>query len=231
MPIVALLAGLLAVTSARTARGTDLRSAGRTNVTDLIRQAENRVATDNAQVKQLQSNVAGQTDRLAQSDATIAGINALAAPLKQPAGLVAMTGPGVTLTLDDAHPAVQPGDPDVANAIVVHQSDMQGAINSLWAGGAEAISVMGQRLVQTSAIRCVGSVLLLNGRVFSPPFSIAAIGPADSMRNALNQSMDLKQYRKDAQTYGLGYDLNDQDKISVPAYDSPISLSYASTGG
>jgi len=230
VPVVALAAGLLAATTAHTARGTDLRSAGRTNIADLIRQAESRVATDNAQVSQLQNSVAGETNRLAQTDATIAGINATAAPLKQPAGLVALTGPGLTLTLDDAHPATQPTDPDVANAIVVHQSDMQAAVNSLWAGGAEAISVMGQRLVQTSAIRCVGSVLLLNGRVFSPPFSIAAIGPADSMRKALDRSMDLTQYRKDAQTYGLGYDLNDQDKISVPAYDSPISLNYASSG-
>ena len=221
MPVVALLAGLLAATTAHTARGTDLRSAGRTNVTDLIRQAESRVATENAQVKQLQDSVAAETNRLAQSDATIAGINSSAAPLKVPAGLVAMTGPGVTLTLDDAHPATQPTDPDEANAIVVHQSDMQAAVNSLWSGGAEAVEVMGQRLVQTSAIRCVGNTLLLNGRVYSPPFSIAAIGPADSMRNALDRSMDLKQYRKDAQSYGLGYDLNDQDKITVPAYDAP----------
>ncbi|HEX2904520.1 MAG TPA: hypothetical protein VHO01_13785, partial [Jatrophihabitans sp.] len=105
VPVVALLAGLLAATTAHTARGTDLRSSGRTNVTDLIRQAESRVATDNAQVKQLQDSVAAETNRLAQSDATIAGINASAAPLKVPAGLVAMTGPGLTLTLDDAHPS------------------------------------------------------------------------------------------------------------------------------
>lgn len=231
VPVVALGAGLLAATTARTARGTDLRSAGRTNVPDLIRQAEGRVAADSAQLKQLQASVAAETDRLAASDATIAGINASAAPLKVPAGLVSMTGPGLKLTLDDAHPAVQPTDPDEANAIVVHQSDMQAAVNALWSGGAEAVMVMGQRLVQTSAIRCVGNTLLLNGRVYSPPFSIAAIGPADSMRKALDRSMDLKQYRKDAQTYGLGYDLNDQDKISVPAYDAPIALSYASAGG
>ena len=90
---------------------------------------------------------------------------------------------------------------------------------------------MNQRLVQTSAIRCVGNTLLLNGRVFSPPFSIAAIGPADSMRTALDRSVGMQQYRKDAQTYGLGYDLKSQDKISVPGYDAPISLSYAAIGG
>jgi uncharacterized protein YlxW (UPF0749 family) len=231
VPVVALLAGLLAATTAHTARGTDLRSAGRTNITDLIRQAEARVASDNVQLKQLQSDVAAQTDRLASSDAGIAAINDGSVPLKEPAGLLAMSGPGVTLTLDDAHPTDPVTNPDEANAIVVHQSDMQAAVNALWSGGAEAMMVMNQRLVQTSAIRCVGNTLLLNGRVYSPPFSIAAIGPADTMRDALDRSIGLKQYRKDAATYGLGYDLNSQDKISVPAYDLPIGLSYASIGG
>ncbi|MFL6161896.1 MAG: DUF881 domain-containing protein [Jatrophihabitantaceae bacterium] len=230
VPVVALLAGLLAATTAHTARGTDLRSAGRTNIPDLIRQAEGRVASENEQVKQLQNDVAAQTNRLAQSDATIAGINASAAPLRTPAGLVPMTGPGLTLVLDDAHPAVPVTDPVEANAIIVHQSDMQAAVNAFWAGGAEAVMVMNQRLVQTSAIRCVGNTLLLNGRVFSPPFNIAAIGPADAMRAALDRSTGMRQYRKDAQTYGLGYQLKTANKLSVPGYDAPIILSFASIG-
>lgn len=230
VPVVALLTGLLVATTAHTARGTDLRSAGRSNVADLIRQAEARAAVEDNQVRQLQHDVATATDRIAQSDRTIAGIGAGAAPLRVPAGLVAMAGPGLKLTLDDAHPVQPPTDPNTANAIVVHQSDMQAAVNAFWAGGAEAIMVMGQRLVQTSAVRCVGNTLLLNGRVFSPPFSIAAIGPADAMRAALNRSVGLQQYRKDAATYGLGYDLTSEDQISVPGYDAPIGLSYATTG-
>jgi uncharacterized protein YlxW (UPF0749 family) len=231
VPVIALLAGLLLATTARTARGTDLRSAGRSNITDLIRQAEAKVATDDNEVKQLQRNIADATNLRAQSDQQVAGITNGAAPLRVPAGLVAATGPGLTLTLDDAHPSVQPTDPNEANAIVVHQSDMQAAVNAFWSGGAEAIMVMDQRLVESSAIRCVGNTLLLNGRVYSPPFNIAAIGPAGPMRDALDRSTGLRQYRKDAATYGLRYDLNGEDKISVPAYDAPIGLSYAQAGG
>lgn len=230
VPVVALLAGLLGATTSFAARGTDLRSGG-TDVAGLIRQDEAKVAAEDNTVKELQRSVADATNKLAQSDQTIAGINSSAAPLRVPAGLVAMTGPGVTLTLNDAHPAVQPTDPNEANAIVVHQSDMQAAVNALWAGGAEAIMVMDQRLIQTSAVRCVGNTLLLNGRVYSPPFSIAAIGPIGTMRAALNQSVGLQQYRRDAATYGLGYDLNSEDKITVPAYEAPIGLNYASVGG
>jgi uncharacterized protein YlxW (UPF0749 family) len=230
VPVVALLAGLLGATTARTARGTDLRSAGRSDVADLIRQAETRGANDDTVVRQLQRSVAGSTSKLSQSDAGIAAITAGVANLRVPAGLVPMSGPGLRLTLDDAHPAEQPTDPEIANASVVHQSDMQAAVNSMWAGGAEAVMVMDQRLVATSAIRCVGSTLLLNGRVYSPPFSIEAIGPASSMRQALDQSTGLRQYRQDAATYGLGYDLTGEDKINVPSYDAPIGLTYAAVG-
>ncbi|HEX8304464.1 MAG TPA: DUF881 domain-containing protein [Jatrophihabitans sp.] len=231
VPVIALLAGLLAATTATTARGTDLRSAGRNDLTDLIRQAQTRVASQDNLVRQLQREVAAATDRSARSDERIAAIKARAQPLLVPAGLVAMTGPGLTVILDDAHPAEPETDPAKANALVVHQSDMQAAVNALWAGGAEAIRVMDQRLSPTSAVRCVGNTLLLNGRVYSPPFVISAIGPATGMRIALNESIALQQYRKDADAYGLGYQVDEHDKIEAPAYDAPIGLSYAAVGG
>jgi uncharacterized protein YlxW (UPF0749 family) len=229
VPVVALLAGLLAVTTAHTARGTDLRASGSTDVADLIRKAETKVAASDARVKQLQSDVAGSTDQLAQSDARIAAIKSAAQPLQQPAGLIAMTGPGVTVTLNDSHQTIT--DPNVdLNALLVHQSDMQAAVNALWAGGAEAMMIMDQRLIATSAVRCVGNTLLLNGRVYSPPFTIAAIGPQNAMRGALDASYNLAQYRKDAKSYGLEYKVDNQNKIDVPAYDAPIGLSYAVAG-
>jgi uncharacterized protein YlxW (UPF0749 family) len=229
VPAVALLAGLLLATTARTARGTDLRSAGRSNVADLIRAAETRGASLQQQVQQLQGQVAAATDRLAQADTGVAAIDGQAAPLRDPAGLTAMSGPGLTVTLDDSHSTIT--DPNVdPNWLVVHQSDMQAAVNALWAGGAEALQVQDQRLIQTSAIRCVGNTLLLNGRVYSPPFTIRAIGPQQAMRRALGASPDLAQYRKDADSYGLKYRVNDENRLNVVAFDAPIGLNYATIG-
>ncbi len=229
VPVIAVLAGLLVATTAHTARGTDLRSAGRTNIADLIRTAEARVSGDTARVTDLQKQIADATDQLAQSDAGIAEIKAKSQPLTGPAGVIAMTGPGLTVTLDDAHPAVV--DPSVdPNALVVHQSDMQAVVNSLWVGGAEAIKIMDERVIFTSAVRCVGNTLLLNGRVFSPPFSIVAIGPTGAMHDALDRSPGVTLYRKDAASYGLGYHIDDQNKVDVPAYAEPIGLSYAVLG-
>ena len=229
VPVVALAAGLLMATTAHTARGTNLRS-GQSNLADLIRQAESRGAAQDTVVKALQADIGRASNQLAASDKTLAGIQAGYKPLLQPAGLVAVSGPGVTLTLDDAHPAQPVTDPITANALVVHQSDMQAAVNALWAGGADAVMVADQRLVATSAVRCVGNTLLLNGRVYSPPFRISAIGPAAAMRAALDASPNLAQYRKDAASYGLGYDLKDSDRIDAPAYTAPIALNFAAVG-
>jgi uncharacterized protein YlxW (UPF0749 family) len=229
VPVIALSAGLLLATTAHTARGTNLRSAGHTNIADLIRTAEGKVVNYSTRVNQLQRDVGAATDQLAQSDAGVAQIKNKSQPLVSPAGLLAMTGPGLSVTLDDAHKT--PTDPKVnLNRLVVHQSDMQAVVNALWNGGAEAIKVMDQRLIFTSAVRCVGPTLLLNGRVFSPPYAVFAIGPADQMRAALDASPSLAQYREDAKFYGLGYKVENQSKLDVPAYDAPIGLSYAQVG-
>ena len=91
----------------------------------------------------------------------------------------------VTVTLDDAPRADQRSDlaagarPD---DLVIHQQDVQGVVNALWAGGAEAMTIMGQRVVATTAVRCVGNTLLLHGRVYSPPFVVTAVGDPARLR-------------------------------------------------
>ena len=60
--------------------------------------------------------------------------------------------------------------------LVVHQQDVQAVVNALWRGGADGVQVMDQRLIATSAVRCVGNTLILQGRVYSPPFTVTAVG-------------------------------------------------------
>ena len=64
-------------------------------------------------------------------------------------------------------------------------------VNALWAGGAEAMMLMDQRVISTSAVRCVGNTLILQGRVYSPPYVITAIGDQDGMKQALDQSPEV----------------------------------------
>ena len=85
--------------------------------------------------------------------------------------------------LDDAK-LVSGEVPDGADPddYVIHQQDVQAVVNALWAGGAEAMMLQDQRVISTSAVRCVGNTLILQGRVYSPPYVITAIGDPPAMQ-------------------------------------------------
>ncbi len=166
MPLTALGAGLLFATSAATAQGTDLRADRRLQLTELIARERADVEQRERAAADLRREVEALSQRAADVDSRVAEASA-AAPLELAAGLVPVTGPAVTVSLDDAprregRPPLSE-DPD---DLVVHQQDVQAVVNALWSGGAEAMTLMGQRIVSTSAVRCVGNTVILHGRVY-----------------------------------------------------------------
>lgn len=229
VPVVCLVAGFGFATSARDSRGTDLRPPGTANLRDLVASAEARVRSLDAQFATLEKQVTAATRAAGRSDGVVARLQSRAAPLRAPGGLTALHGPGLTVVLDDADASSANADLAAgvdANQLVVHQSDLQAVVNALWAGGAEAMSIAGQRVIATSAVRCVGNTLLLNGEVFSPPFRVAAIGPAQRMSAALDQSPGVTLFKQAAGYYGLGYTV-EPAPVEVPAYTGSIRLRYA----
>ena len=136
-------------------------------------------------------------------------------------GSIPVTGPGVTVILDDAPssaaniPGVTPDD------LVIHQQDLQQVIAALWAGGAEAMTLMGERVTMTSAFRCTGNVLLLHGRVFSPPYVVSAIGDPDRLRAAVLASEGVQVFLDYVEWLGLGFSVATEPSLTMPAYVGP----------
>jgi uncharacterized protein YlxW (UPF0749 family) len=231
VPVVMLGAGMLFAASAETAKGTDLRSGRQLQLQQLINSRNSTVNSQEAAARELRGQIQQSTASRAHVDGRVAAAQSQATGLEGPAGLTALVGPGLTVTLNDApHGAdgqLPPGA--TVNDVVVHQQDVQAVVNALWAGGAEAISVMGQRLISTGAVRCVGNVLLLYGRTYSPPFVITAIGPAEGMRAALGTAPAVRAFTQAARDFGLGYQVTSQTQITVPAYTGQVSLPL--TGG
>ena len=114
-----------------------------------------------------------------------------------------------------------------ADDLVVHQQDVQAAVNALWAGGAEAMSIMGVRVISTSAVRCVGNTLLLGGRVYSPPFVVTAIGDPGRLGDALGRSPAVRAFEEASADFGLVYQVKPEGDVTLPAYDGSTSLQYA----
>ncbi|WP_199563926.1 MULTISPECIES: DUF881 domain-containing protein [unclassified Streptomyces] len=222
------LAGLIFVTSANTAKGTNIRTdASLLKLSDLIQQRSGK----NAALEESAASVRGDIDRLAQRDngSTKAEAARLKA-LERTAGTTKLTGSAVSVTLNDAPPnaTASPGYPDPQpNDLVIHQQDLQAVVNALWQGGARGIKVMDQRLISTSAVRCVGNTLILQGRVYSPPYKITAVGDPGALRKALDASPAIQNYLLYVKAYGLGWDVDEQGSVTLPGYSGTVDLHYA----
>ncbi|GAB3674578.1 DUF881 domain-containing protein [Angustibacter aerolatus] len=227
MPVVFAAAGLLATASAQTARGTDLRSVGRTDTVDLIREQQHRADVEEAQVGRLRRDVQALTERAAPAGSELERLGAQGTAAARAAGTTPVRGPGVTVTLDDApHDGGVP-DGFTADDLLVHQQDVQAVVNTLWASGAEAMMLMDQRVVSTSAVRCVGNVLILQGRVYSPPYVVRAVGDQAAMLRGLQSAPSLQVYRQYVDAVGLGYRVAAPRSVTVPAFDGSLQLQHA----
>ena len=230
VPVVAALAGLLAAATAVTARGTDLRVSRSVDVAQLVVAKQRQVAAQTALLDRLRAQISAATAAAARRDVRVAAAERAAGLLYAAAGLTALVGPAVTVSLDDARrlPAGRsyPGNP-TPDDLVIHQQDVQGVVNALWTGGAEAMTIMGQRVVATTAVRCVGNTLLLLGVVYSPPFVITAIGDPARLETALDADPDVQIFRQYVAAYGLGYRVGVSRRTTLPGYSGPLELSSA----
>jgi uncharacterized protein YlxW (UPF0749 family) len=229
VPLIAALAGLLFTTTARTAGGTSLRDDRRPELTKLIEERQAQVDGAAEIAKGLRRSIDAQTSVQAGSDVRVAEQQARANAVRAEAGLTALHGPGVTVRLDDAPRRPGGGLPPGARPddVVVHQQDVQSVVNALWAGGAEAMTIMGVRVISTSAVRCVGNTLLLHGRNYSPPFEITAIGDPNGLRAVLDADSGVRLFRDAVHGFGLGYVIRTESDVTVPAYDASVTLDLA----
>jgi uncharacterized protein YlxW (UPF0749 family) len=226
VPVVFAAAGLLATTSAQIARGTDLRIDGRRSTAEVISQQQSRAVEDQNQVAKLRRAVADLNRQAAPTGSRLASVNRAIARLAPAAGLTAVVGPALQVELDDGpNQALPPGvSPD---ELVVHQQDVQSVVNALWSAGAEAMMLMDQRVIATSAVHCVGNVLILQGRVYSPPYRIVALGNVAVMQNTLDQSPAIAVYRQYVDRIGLGYKVSPISAQTFPAFKGSIVLRHA----
>ncbi|MFD7746799.1 DUF881 domain-containing protein [Streptomyces sp. NPDC059698] len=222
------LAGLIFVTSANAAKGTDLRSdSSLLKLSDLIRERSEK----NGRLNDAAAAVRTDIDALAQrDDGSTEAEDAKLKALEKAAGTEKISGGSVSVTLDDAPPdaTANPGYPEPQpNDLVIHQQDLQAVVNALWQGGARGIQVMDQRLISTSAVRCVGNTLILQGRVYSPPYKVTAVGDPDRLKRALNESSAIQNYLLYVKAYGLGWKVDEDRAVTLPGYSGTVDLHYA----
>jgi uncharacterized protein YlxW (UPF0749 family) len=191
-------------------------------------------ATRADHLKQRVADLHDQVNRLSSSvdNRQVRQLTRQAERMKSPAGLSPVTGPGITVTLSDAPASTGQDAPDTVdnpNLLLVHQQDIQAVVNAMWKGGAQAVTIQGQRVVSTTGIRCIGNSVQLQGIPYSQPYRIQAVGDVTRLANAIADDPYLQVYRADAADpdIDVGWDEQVEDKIVAPAYDGLTDLQYA----
>lgn len=224
--LVCLLAGLMVVASAVNARGTDLRPGRNTDLVSLVQAQSRRNADLAGQV----SAVRAQVDALSAVENRDTGLQAQLERVTAAAAFTAMTGPAVTVTLDDA-PETVAGDGIDDDLLVVHQQDIQAVVNALWSGGAEAMTIQGQRVISTTGVKCVGNTVVLHGIPYAPPYVISALGDPDRLAAALAGSEPVQIFQQYVAAYGLVYDEQQSGRALFPAHEGSLDLQHARPPG
>jgi len=225
-PLAFATAGILFATSAGASHGADLRGGARSDLPDLIRAEQRRADETSQRVDRLRAEIEAGTARAGATDRRVAAEQRRSESLGLAAGTVPVSGPGLQVTLSDAPRSSDRLLPENATPddLVVHQQDVQAVVNALWTGGAEAMQIMDQRVITTSAVRCVGNTLILQGRVYSPPFRITAIGDPQRLSDALDAAPGVQTFRYYVDTFGLGYEVERRTDVHLPAYDGSLDL-------
>lgn len=223
--MICVVAGLMIVVSSINARGTDLRPGRNTELVDLVQQQSRTNATLQDQLAEQRRSV----DELTAAELPEGQGAGVDQELAQQAGLTALSGPGVSVELTDAPLEVAPPGVE-GDLLVVHQQDIQSVVNAMWAGGAEAMSIQGQRVISTTGIKCVGNTVVLHGIPYSPPYVITAIGDQGRMEASLKGSSYLEVYRQYVLAYGLGYQQRRVSSADLPAYEGSTKLRWARAG-
>jgi uncharacterized protein YlxW (UPF0749 family) len=221
------------VAAAQVRRGADdAGSVRRSLVADVQRETAetDRLAAD---ADRLRREVAAVRTQALGAGVEGRAVSAGVAALELVTGAVAVQGPGLVVTVDDAVDAGSGTTSSRGGQLGdgrIYDRDLQDVVNALWAAGAEAITVNNQRLTSRTAIRSAGEAVLVDFRPLNPPYVLRAVGDVDAMEPAFADGPTARRFQTWTSLYGLGFNVTRADALRLPAAGTP-DLRLATPGG
>ncbi|WP_110241476.1 DUF881 domain-containing protein [Nocardioides gilvus] len=207
--VVAMLGSLIAVAAVQTSQQADVRALGKAGLVE-------RIQLEKESVRELQNRAGALRDENAASEGALrelrereSSLTARVSRLGARNGYLAVRGPGLRIVVDDA-----PGGGPNSE---VRDEDLVLLVDGLWAAGAEAISINGQRLTVLSSIQNSGSAIHVNVRPLNPPYVVEGIGDPDTLEGRLLASANGSLFYGVARTLGFVFQLEDVDTLELPA--------------
>jgi uncharacterized protein YlxW (UPF0749 family) len=181
-------------------------------------QLKQRILDLRGQIQGIETQGAGSADLVRQ-------LNARLEEARIAAGLIALTGTGIVIQVEDSK---QPVPPDGSESdYLVGSRDIRVVVEQLWGVGAEAIAVNGERLTPTSAIIDVGRSLLVNSAYLAPPYQITALGAPDLYAKLSAAPGFIDFVRARGEGYGIRISLAEPASVDMPAFVGTVTLRYS----
>lgn len=203
-------------------------SAGREAAHDQAERKDELIALISAR----QERVDGLTDQLdglrdqvnrVQENVDAPALQAVVDRAAARAGMTGVEGPGITVTFDDAADC----EAGLQQDCRILDVDLQLAVNTLFAAGAEAVAVNDERVISTTAIRGAGLSVLVNYSVLSPPYEVSAIGDPELLAQRVNDSQLGQDFAFWSERYGLSFDVTASDDLLLRAFSGSLRLPNA----
>ncbi|MGI9862636.1 DUF881 domain-containing protein [Moorella naiadis] len=225
--LISIFSGLLVAWQWRSHQATAAQTNQDPGLIDIIHSLEKEDASLENRIADLRQQIEGLQKQHAQGTDQLAGIQQEIDKLRLSAGLTAVTGPGITVTLDDNNAgaeAAQKSSPATykPDDFIIHDKNVLYMVSDLKAAGAEAIAVNDQRIVANSDIRCVGTVIMVNSTRLAPPYIIQAVGNPDKLEAAALRSLDFV----DLKSRDFPVKVVKNDSLNLPAYKGGFPLDH-----
>ncbi|HLW17271.1 MAG TPA: DUF881 domain-containing protein [Actinomycetota bacterium] len=220
--VVGLLAFLLTVDLRTQDTASKINATRRSELAAIVAERQKTTAALESRLSQLRAQLAAIA--ASAGGAQLQKLQAAMASIGIASGTTPLSGPGLIVRLSDAPSSDQSTNQSDSR---IQDIDLQDVVNALWDAGAEAISINGQRLVGTSAIRNAGNAVLVNFHVLTSPYEVDAIGSATSMQSSFLASDIARNFKTWEQVYGLGFSVEQPSTIQVPAYTGSVRFRYA----
>jgi uncharacterized protein YlxW (UPF0749 family) len=206
------------------------RQSGREIVAATIDRLEDEQTLLKGQIATLREELNEVQNGDVKRKSTLQDLNNEIARQRVASGMVALSGPGIVVTMDDSAAHSIPENEDPANYIL-HEYDLRDVLNTLWAAGAEAVSINGERIVSSTSLYCVGTTIICNATRLSPPYEVRAVGDPDALASALHGSTQMAKFNQRAEIYDLPVSIVAGADVAVPAYNGSFVFKYATVQG
>ncbi|WP_158564020.1 DUF881 domain-containing protein [Jiangella anatolica] len=200
-------------------------SSERQGLIEQIHNEDDRVSRLQDDVSALEAEIGELESNLLQNSTAGQQMREEVETLQATTGAIAVTGPGVVVTVDNA--AEQSAEDGTDRVLDL---DLRQVVNGLWSVGAEAVAINGQRITSLTAIRSAQDVIQINYRPMSAPYEVSAIGDPRSLARDFGDSSGGTWLREVASRSGIYYDIDSEESLTLPAGNTPLTIAIPGEG-